>query len=85
MGYDKDHQILIEYKESGISLSVNERAGIDKLKDSIQEDKDIQYLLKADMLYSICKAYLEVMWSMNFKEKEKKKKSKYKSILKEIF
>ena len=28
MGYDKDHQIIIEYKESGIQLSSNERAGI---------------------------------------------------------
>lgn len=34
---------------------------IDKLRDTTQEDKDIKFLLKADSLYYICKAYLEVM------------------------
>ena len=41
MGYNKDHQIIIEYKESGISLSSNERAGIDKLKDTVINNPNI--------------------------------------------
>lgn len=56
---------------------------IDKLKDTSQEDEDIEHLLKADSLYHICKAYLEVMWDMDFKEQ--KKKSKVSNIFKELF
>lgn len=73
MGYDKDHQILIEYKESGISLSVNERAGIDKLKDSINTNPDIDCVIcwelsrigrRADVIYDIRDFFLEhkVQW-----------------------
>ena len=47
---------------------------VDKLRDTTQEDKDIKYLLKADSLYYICKAYLEVMWEMNFKDTKKKRR-----------
>lgn len=56
---------------------------IDKLRDTTQEDKDIKFLLKADSLYYICKAYLEVMWEMNFKEQ--KKKSWVTNIINELF
>lgn len=45
MGYDKDHQIIIEYKESGIQLSSNERAGIDKLKYTIQNNPNIDCVI----------------------------------------
>lgn len=45
MGYDPDHQIIIEYKESGISLSVNERAGIDRLKETIENDNSVDCVI----------------------------------------
>jgi len=64
-----------EYLVYAISFGIPAQI-VDKLKDSVQEDKDIEYLLKADMLYYICKAYLEVMWNMDFKEKKKQKKLK---------
>ncbi len=56
---------------------------MNKLKDSAREDDDIEYLLKADSLYYICKAYLEVMWDMDFKEKKKKSQISY--IFNELF
>ena len=43
---------------------------VNKLKETHQEDEDIEYLLKCENLYYICKAYLEVMWDMEFKEKK---------------
>ena len=43
---------------------------VNKLKETHQEDEDIQYLLKCENLYYICKAYLEVMWDMEFKERK---------------
>lgn len=43
---------------------------VNKLKETYQEDEDIQYLLKCENLYYICKAYLEVMWDMEFKERK---------------
>ena len=45
MGYDKEHQIIIEYKESGISLSTDERAGIDRLKESIESNPNIDCVI----------------------------------------
>ena len=73
MGYDKDHQIIIEYKESGIQLSSNERAGIDKLKDSIQNNPDIDCVIcwelsriarRADVIYEIRDFFLnhKIQW-----------------------
>ena len=41
---------------------------VNKLNSSYKEDEDISYLLKCENLYYICKAYLEVMWDMNFKK-----------------
>ncbi len=43
---------------------------VNKLKETHQEDEDIKYLLKCENLYYICKAYLEVMWDMEFKERK---------------
>ena len=43
---------------------------VNKLKDTYQEDEDIEYLMKCENLYYICKAYLEVMWDMEFKEQK---------------
>lgn len=73
MGYDENHQIIIEYKESGISLSTNERAGIEKLKDSINSNPDIDCVIcwelsrigrRADVIYDIRDFFLEhkVQW-----------------------
>ena len=43
---------------------------VNKLKETHKEDEDIKYLLKSENLYYICKAYLEVMWDMEFKERK---------------
>lgn len=43
---------------------------VNKLKETYQEDEDIEYLAKCENLYYICKAYLEVMWDMEFKERK---------------
>lgn len=45
LGYDKDHQVIIEYKESGISLSSNERVGIERLKSEINNNPDIDCVI----------------------------------------
>ena len=73
MGYDKDHQIIIEYKESGITLSSNERAGIEKLKDSINGNPNIDCVIcwelsrigrRADVIYDIRDFFLQhkIQW-----------------------
>lgn len=73
MGYNKDHQIIIEYKESGISLSSNERAGIEKLKESINENSNIDCVIcwelsrigrRADVIYDIRDFFIEkkIQW-----------------------
>lgn len=73
MGYDKDHQIIIEYKESGIQLSSNERAGIDKLKYTIQNNPNIDCVIcwelsriarRADVIYEIRDFFLnnKIQW-----------------------
>ena len=73
MGYDKKHQIIIQYAESGILLSADERAGIDKLKDAIIKDRDIDCVIcwelsriarRADVIYHIRDFFLEhsVQW-----------------------
>lgn len=41
---------------------------VNKLKETHQEDEELKYLVKCENLYYICKAYLEVMWDMKFKE-----------------
>ena len=43
---------------------------VNKLKETNQEDKDIEYLLRCENLYYVCKSYLEVMWDMEFKERK---------------
>lgn len=68
MGYDSAHQIVIQYKESGIKLSADERAGIDKLKDTIRNRNDIDCVIcwelsriarRADVIYDIRDFFLE--------------------------
>ena len=61
----------------GIPLEI-----LDKLRDTSEEDEDIEYLLKGENLYYICKAYFEVMWDIDFKER--KKKSEVSNIFKEL-
>lgn len=45
LGYDESEQILIEFKESGISLDTDERQGIQELYRIIESDKDIDCVL----------------------------------------
>ena len=47
---------------------------VKKLRSSYKEDEDLKYLAKCEGLYYISKAYLEVMWEMDF-EKSKRKKA----------
>ena len=73
LGYDLDHQIVIEYKESGISLSSNERAGIDKLKETISTNPNVDCVIcwelsrigrRADVIYDIRDFFLnhKIQW-----------------------
>ena len=68
MGYDSEHQIIIQYKESGIKLSADERAGIDKLKETINNRSDVDCVIcwelsriarRADVIYDIRDFFLE--------------------------
>lgn len=45
LGYDKEHQIVIEYKESAICLSIDERKGIQELKEQIEKTPEIDCVL----------------------------------------
>lgn len=45
LGYDRDHQIVIEFKESGITLSSDERMGIETLKREINKNPDIDCVI----------------------------------------
>ena len=45
LGYDRDHQIVIEFKESGITLSSDERMGIEALKREINKNPDIDCVI----------------------------------------
>ena len=62
MGYSNQYQIVIEYKESGISLSSTEREGISALKAEIEKNPDIDCVIcwelsrigrRADVIYDI--------------------------------
>ena len=44
---------------------------VNKLTTQYKEDEDLRYLLKCENLYYISKAYLEVMWEMEFKKTKK--------------
>ena len=68
-------EYLIYAVAFGIPLQI-----VDKLKHPQKEDQDIEYLLKCEGLYYISKAYLEIMWEMEFKEP----KRKY-NMVKELF
>lgn len=41
---------------------------VNKLKSTYKENEDLAYLIKCENLYYICKAYLEVMWDIDFKK-----------------
>ena len=45
LGYSKEQQIPIEYKESAISLSMDERKGIQELKEKIDSDINIDCVI----------------------------------------
>lgn len=73
LGYDKDHQIVIEFKESGITLSSNERVGIERLKSEINQNPNINCVIcwelsriarRADVIYNIRDFFLErkIQW-----------------------
>ena len=62
LGYTPENIIIIKMKESGISLSEEERLGINKLKKTILDDSDIDTVLcweisriarRADIIYSM--------------------------------
>lgn len=70
----KDHQInyiklwdeyLVYAVAFGIPIQI-----VDKLSSTYREDEDIRYMLKCEALYYLSKAYLEVMWGMEFKNKK---------------
>lgn len=71
----KEHQInYIELWEQylvyavafGIPIEI-----VNKLNGTYKEDKDIRYMMEAEALYYVCKAYLEVMCEMKFDNKRK--------------
>lgn len=62
LGFDKEHQIIIESVESAIKLSEEERLGIQKMKYFIENDSDVDSVIcwepsrlarRQDVLYSI--------------------------------
>lgn len=46
---------------------------VKKLRNTHKEDEDLRYLSKCEGLYYISKAYLEVMWEMEFKKAKEPK------------
>lgn len=68
LGYSKKQQVIIEYQESAIKLDASERLGIQKLKEAVLTDKDIDCVLcweltriarRADVIYNIRDFLLE--------------------------
>lgn len=68
LGYDDEHRIIIEYKESAICLAEDERAGIESLKKTIEENQNVDCVIvwelsrlarRADVMYSIRDYFLE--------------------------
>lgn len=62
IGYPVKNQIIIEYQESAIKLGIDERQGIQKLKETIIEDNSIECMLcweltrlarRGDVIYDI--------------------------------
>lgn len=45
LGYNESQQVIIEHKESGISLSLKEREGISELKQAIETDSSINCVI----------------------------------------
>ena len=73
MGYEDSSQIVIEYKESGISLSANEREGITALREAIENNPNIDCVIcwelsrigrRADVIYSIRDFFIQnhIQW-----------------------
>lgn len=76
LGYIKENQILIGEKESAISLSVDERESINRLKETILSDSEINCLVcwelsrigrRADVIYNVRDFLLEhhIRWIVN--------------------
>lgn len=68
LGYPIKNHVVIEYQESGIKLDASERLGIQKLKEAVLTDKDIDCVLcweltriarRADVIYNIRDFLLE--------------------------
>ena len=68
LGYDDKHQILIEFKESAISKTTEEREGITELKEAINNNPKIDCVIcwelsriarRADVIYNIRDFFLE--------------------------
>lgn len=62
LGYPESRQVIIEYQESGTKLDIETRQGIQKLKETIKLDKDIDCVIcweltriarRADVIYNI--------------------------------
>ena len=68
LGYPIKNHVVIEYQESGIKLGASERLGIQKLKEAVLNDKDVDCVLcweltrigrRADVIYNIRDFLLE--------------------------
>lgn len=68
LGYPKSNQIIVEYQESGTKLDVETRQGINKLKETIGNNSDIDCMIcweltriarRTDVIYDIRNFLLE--------------------------
>lgn len=73
LGYGDESIIMVEFKESGISLKEEERQGIEKIRELISKDPDIDCIVcwelsriarRADIIYSMRDFFVEhhVRW-----------------------
>ena len=62
LGYDESHQIIVEYQESGTKLGIETRQGIQKLKEVIATNSNVDCVIcweltriarRADVIYNI--------------------------------
>ena len=65
----QDIKLWKEYLTHAIAFGIPIEI-INRIKHTYIEDKDIVYLEKCELLYAICKSYLEIFWEMKFKKKE---------------
>lgn len=73
LGYDDESIVMVEFKESGISLKEEERQGIERIRELISNDPDIDCIVcwelsriarRADIIYSMRDFFVEhhVRW-----------------------